>query len=117
MKHSVKEHYPRLLRLTTKYNVILLTVYHERNEMLDQSSLSSDTLEHRKILLLPSPQSREISGFRRLMTMVKQQTVKLDLQGLNQRCRRILFPKELLRTGLAKGEARDMGKNQNRMRK
>lgn len=85
--------------------------------MLDQNSLSSDTLGYRKILLLPSAQSREISGFRRLMTMVKQQTIKLDLQGLNQRCRRRLFSKELLRTGLAKGEVRDTGKNQNRMRK
>lgn len=49
--------------------------------------------------------------------MVKQQTIKLDLQGLNQRSRRRLFPKELLRTGLAKGEAGDLGKNLNRVRK
>lgn len=60
---------------------------------------------------------REISGFRRLMTVAKQQTIKLDLQGLNHRGRRRLFSKELLRTGLAKGEGREMGKDQNRMRK
>lgn len=85
--------------------------------MLDQNSLSSDTLGYRKIFLLPRPQSGEISGFTRLMTMAKQQTIKLDLQGLNQRCRGRLFSNELLRTGLAKGETRGMGKNQNRMKK
>lgn len=82
--------------------------------MLDQGSLSSDTLGYRKIFLLPRPQSWEISGYKRLMAMAKKQTIKLDLQGLNQRCRGRLFSNELLRT---KGETRDMGKNQNRMGK